>query len=837
MTSDLIRNLPFKLRRSAGVAVTPHVHRMIATGNKARDARDWPAAAGAYRAALDTDPSLSHVWVQLGHALKEQRDLDAAQAAYQIAADAAPEDADPWLHLGHLHKERGDRAAANRSYMQALRHEPGHPDALREIAQLVGNGDGAQMRALIAALDQGAEGGESDGAPDAREAERSLRQIDAFLRTLPAQDRNVASDQVQALIQLVRGAGQALPVPEASEDAAATPALVFDVSDLISYFRNARLPTGIQRVQIETIGSALRIDGFRVQICAFIESRDDWLEIPAASFVALARLSLTGGDRDAPEWIGALARLHLRLATAEPIEMPRGAYLINLGTSWWLQNYFLFVRQAKALRGVRYVPFVHDLIPVMAGEHCVKELTQDFVSWAIGAFAHADHFLVNSESTRRDLLHVAGILGHAIDPTDIAVVRLDADCRKPDLVPAPVRDLSRWGLKPNGFVLFVSTIESRKNHLLAFEAWIALLKRHGSSAMPKLVCVGNRGWLNDAVYARLESHAGLREHVVMLSGLSDAELELLYRACLFTIYPSRYEGWGLPVTEALCHGKIALISDASSLPEAGGTHAVYFRSGDAEAFTEALDRLVRDHGYRDALQRRIAAEFAPRAWSDVANDMADAALGWHARDPETQASIPVARLGAWHPLKRNYATTIWPGMRSAEIFRAGDGWWGPDNWGCWTKPQGGRLEIGTDAPGVPIRLYLQLHGIPRRELRFTIDTGNPAIDIEGELKPGEFKWLMMTLVPDSTGVLRLEIGSSTSIDLGEVTEGGDPRVVSVGVAGFFLCLEDDAPARLAFVEALTLGTLADLEFGGRAPGSTEYRRPGEAGAKPPATQG
>ncbi len=88
-------------------------------------------------------------------------------------------------------------------------------------------------------------------------------------------------------------------------------------------------------------------------------------------------------------------------------------------------------------------------------------------------------------------------------------------------------------------MLFVSTVESRKNHLAAFDAWIGMIRRHGRRHVPKLVCVGNRGWLNDAVYARLQSQDGLRGHVHMLSGLSDAELDLLYRSCLFTLYPSR----------------------------------------------------------------------------------------------------------------------------------------------------------------------------------------------------------------------------------------------------------------------------------------------------------
>jgi len=819
---DLLMNVPLKLRRSAGVAVTPQMHRTIALGNQARDERNWQAAAAAYRSALETDPSLTHIWVQLGHALKEQADFGAAETAYRTAAESAPAEAEPWLHLGHLHKQRGDRAAASRNYMRALKHAPDNPDVLQEMTYLLGSGDDAQMRELLALI--GREEAEPDAAPALGEAAEALRQIEALLPRLLEETRGAARLRVEALSGLVRGVRSSSPAAP-GPDAQDRPALVFDVSDLISYFRNARLPTGIQRVQIETIGAALALGDFDVQICAFIESRDDWLEIPAASFHSLARLSLAGNDRGAPDWIGALARLHLRLATSEPIEMPRGAYLINLGTSWWLQNYFLFVRQAKALRGVRYVPFVHDLIPVMAAEHCVKELTQDFVSWAVGAFEHADHFLVNSESTRTDLLHVASMLGHEIDPIDIAVVRLDADCRKPDLVPAHPRQLSHWGLKPNGFVLFVSTIESRKNHVVAFEAWVTLLKRYGACAVPKLVCVGNRGWLNDAVYARLDSHAGLREHVVMLSGLSDAELTLLYRTCLFTIYPSRYEGWGLPVTEALCHGKVALISDASSLPEAGGDHAVYFRSGDVEAFATALERLICEDGYREALQQKIVAGFRPRAWSDIATDMAAAALRWRCDEPQVQADVPVARLGAWHPLVRNYATSIWPGMRSAEIFRAGDGWWGLDDWGCWTKSHGGRLEIGTGAPGLAIRLCLQLHGIPGREVRFAVDTSDQATRVEGVLKPGEFKWITMTVTPDPAGIIRLEVNGNTSADLAEVTSGGDPRRVSVGVAGFFLCAADDRQARFDFIEALTLGTLRDLAFGRPGPGSAGANQP------------
>ncbi|RYE54310.1 MAG: glycosyltransferase family 1 protein, partial [Rhizobiaceae bacterium] len=410
--------------------------------------------------------------------------------------------------------------------------------------------------------------------------------------------------------------------PEASPGAKS--ALVFDISDLIGYFAHSRLPTGIQRVQIETIEGALARGGDRdVRLCCFIDGRDEWFELPRETMREIARLSTAGSDALDPEWTDAVARLRLFLSLTGPFEFPRGASLVNLGTSWWLQNYFLLVRHAKTTRGIRYIPFVHDMIPVMAPEHCTQGVIQDFISWVTGVFDHADHFLANSNSTRRDLIKVAAMLGHELDESNVAVIPLDGDFRKRGSEELPDAALERWALEPDDFVLFVSTIESRKGHLTALEAWAELIARHGPDAVPQLVCVGNRGWHNDDVYDRLASDPALSAKVSTLSHLSDDELGLLYRNCRFTLYPSLYEGWGLPVTEALCHGKVPLISNAASLPEAGGEFAVYFPSGSACALTDEAERLILDDAWRRAAETRIATGFRPRSWSEMAGQIAD----------------------------------------------------------------------------------------------------------------------------------------------------------------------------------------------------------------------
>ena len=181
------------------------------------------------------------------------------------------------------------------------------------------------------------------------------------------------------------------------------------------------------------------------------------------------------------------------------------------------------------------MPLVHDMILIMTPEYCVVGLTQDFISWVLGVFRHADDYFVNLQSTLRDLQSVGAILGYEVKNDRIQTVRLDADFRKGKKVAADPPVLLTHGLEREGYVLFVSTIESRKNHLAAFDAWLRLCNKHGAAKLPKLVCVGMRGWLNDAVFARLASSEELRDRVVMLSGVPEAALSLLYANCRFTL--------------------------------------------------------------------------------------------------------------------------------------------------------------------------------------------------------------------------------------------------------------------------------------------------------------
>lgn len=794
----------------------------IKRGDSFRDVQDWENAELQYKQALDLNPSLDGIWVQYGHALKEQGKRKEAGVAYAKALELAPEVADTHLQIGHLLKLEGDLDGAAAAYLQAVEFDPALQPAVEEVINLAKRGISVDNDRLMDALDT------KTLAPSSAQ-NLSLTdlasQLEKRLQRLKSDD-SLISDDTQVLLDTLSAGLEA--ARKLSEDEAriaklkheANAQVVFDVSDLMGYFENARLPTGIQRVQIEVITALLNdpVDGLSVEVCSFSRHRDAWISAPLPLFLALCQQALVSGDRTEASWKASVKQMKDALDIGRVVKFQRGAYLINLGTSWWLQNYFLQVRAAKETSGIHYIPFVHDMIPIMTPEHCVEKLTQDFISWALGVYAHADHFLTNSEASKKDLIAVGKTLGYEVDADKVQVIRLNADFRKPLTEVPMVETMKRYGLSEGSYVLFVSTIESRKNHLAAFKAWKELIRKHGANKTLKLICVGNRGWLNDQVFSMLEGSAELRSRIMMVSGVSDPDLANLYKASAFTLYPSSYEGWGLPVTESLCYGKPALLSDSSSLPEAGGEFADYYKLGDQAGLTAKLEQLMFDLPYRQDRQHKIRSEFAPRPWHDLGLEIAHTLKRWFPEGQDHQALQVKATpdLGRYYWLRDVADTSIYPNMRTAEIFRTGDGWWFADDWGSWTKPKGGALQFDMSGHQGKMRIFIGIHGLQRQESKVEVRVG-AMVSRSLKLNPSETRWIALDIeeAEYAAGSLQISVHSDKSQNFAEYTNNVDTRITGAGVVGFMICAADDFVARANFTEALAMRDLPALAKRGK----------------------
>jgi glycosyltransferase involved in cell wall biosynthesis len=175
---------------------------------------------------------------------------------------------------------------------------------------------------------------------------------------------------------------------------------------------------------------------------------------------------------------------------------------------------------------------------------------------------------------------------------------------------------ARYGL-PRSFVLYVGTIEPRKNLLRLMSAFAAARK----AGIPQhLVCVGPYGWSSRDLAGRIE-RLGI-QHAVHFTGYVPFEdLPAIYNLGDFFAFPSLYEGFGLPVVEAMASGIAVLTSSTSSLGEIAGDAAQTIDPTNTEAITEAIIRLATDAGLRRDLAERGLLRARGFSWAQSARDM------------------------------------------------------------------------------------------------------------------------------------------------------------------------------------------------------------------------
>jgi len=262
---------------------------------------------------------------------------------------------------------------------------------------------------------------------------------------------------------------------------------------------------------------------------------------------------------------------------------------------------------------------VHDLSFLRVPECFVpgfREYLEGAVSRAVG---RARFILADSFSTRQDLIDLL-----AVEPERVAVVYPGVEPRfAPIEDPAilnPVR--ARYGLPPR-FVLGLSTLQPRKNFAGLADAFARLLAARGDEpgfADLQLVIGGGKGWMYEEAMARVE-RSGLGRRIRFLGFVDDADLPALYNLASVFAFPSWYEGFGVPLLEAMACGTPVVAADNSSLPEVVGDAGLLVNAGDAEALAVALARLLSEEDLRAELTAAGQGRARRFTWEKAAHQL------------------------------------------------------------------------------------------------------------------------------------------------------------------------------------------------------------------------
>jgi glycosyltransferase involved in cell wall biosynthesis len=265
----------------------------------------------------------------------------------------------------------------------------------------------------------------------------------------------------------------------------------------------------------------------------------------------------------------------------------------------------------------RTIVTIHDLSFLVHPECAEPSMVRYLTDAVPRGLRRANVILADSQATRNDLVRLL-----AIDPARVELVYPGVGprfCPLPTEATAPVRH--RLGL-PDHFVLFVSTLEPRKNVVRLLEAFAQLVqsddpKLQSPSSNLQLVIAGRRGWLYEDIFTTI-TRLGLGDRVRILDYVHDNDLPALYNLAAAFAYPSIYEGFGIPPLEALACGTPTVIADNSSLPEVVADAAVLVSAEDVGSIASGIARVVSDAGLRARLRAAGPAQARKFTWEQAA---------------------------------------------------------------------------------------------------------------------------------------------------------------------------------------------------------------------------
>jgi glycosyltransferase involved in cell wall biosynthesis len=611
--------------------------------------------------------------------------------------------------------------------------------------------------------------------------------------------------------------------------------MLFDISDLVYYIGHHANLTGIQRVQSSIVLSILRhglVARSTLHFLSFNARVGRWVAIPTGFlfallqdlFLPMAQRTITFPAEDARYGILPGAQ---EFTGAGVLDGGGTSVLCLLGAAWVQPDYLHRVLALKRRFGTRFVMTVHDLIPIYAPETCDQDTVVVFEEFMLRALRHADHILSVSENTANDVKRYSAALQLPEPP--ISVTKNGSSFT--EFLPAvqspgqiAVREL------PERFVLFVATIEGRKNHQLILDLWRRMVDEGDDP--PHLVCVGRLGWKSTGFISTVVESGYLGGRIHLLRDICDADLRLLYSRCLFTLCPSFYEGWGLPVGEALAMGKICVCSDRASLPEVAGEFGVYIDIDARDRSLAIIRRLLSDSAERGRLEAQIRRGYEPVTWHSVAKKVIAAcqhAAGAVWQEPYPDTTIPYSSEISFGKLDRDVDGTgeavlnrivqtrrglFLGGLLQEQNFLWGEeirshgSWAVPEGWGTWACHAGGDIVLAlapSDSILFDVFLRIRVSGLLTDHPISLSANGQPVWN--GAIGQGSrnihFRVQKQTL---GTGSWRLRIRAELdlSAELRSQITALDTRVPTIGFERLVVVPENDLKTRVDILYSLFL---------------------------------
>ena len=559
----------------------------------------------------------------------------------------------------------------------------------------------------------------------------------------------------------------------ASEATDQTASIFFDVSDLVLYLINYATLTGIQRVQCEILWNLAAIPHRQSVRLVVLKDGDDLRAIETEALLPLLEDIGSGGSARATIVSGLRALLGRAVrCTVQPHDI-----FLVIGAFWPVRGMGRLLRQLKNA-DVIVGALIHDLLPIDTPEYFEARATKVFAKGVFEVLMFADFIVTTSEYNKESVTRLMAAGGYNRLPVHVVPLAREqahGAFRGAEVSPSVQRILE------TDYVLCVGTVEVRKIPRLPvpdLEADVAV----GSPECSPPVFAGRIGWLVRDFMDQLAACDYLGGRIEMVHNATDFELDLLYRNCLLTMFPSFAEGWGLPVGESLAHGKVCLCAATGGIPDAAGAAGDYVDPHNTRDGLRQLTRYLDDPQLRRRREREIVDQFMARSWRNVADDFLRSTLDL-ARDVQPVDGVAVIRLprARYLPISSDGAAMPFDGIDgalSAELVCT-SGWHPADISGARADGRAATVQFRAAAPvGAGIALVMRL-AASGRPFSIRLRSGSGA-EIETRVAPGTERVAVLSCQVEAGNLVTV-----TCRRMLEVPKQGNGPVHATGVSRAF----------------------------------------------------
>lgn len=367
----------------------------------------------------------------------------------------------------------------------------------------------------------------------------------------------------------------------------------------ISNFTKVNFLTGIQRVVREILLRMIKNDNYELCLVVWNPLEKKYFIVNLDSF---------------KNFINTNNRNNILITNIEwdfTVESSEESVFLDMDGVWNEDNKRNTLYSILKSNNYRIFTLVYDVIPILYSQYCNQNTLYRFMDYLTGVLKYTDVILTNTENTKKDIKELMEKTN--IESKKIEILPLGADFQTNCIIKdQSIQKEALKAVSKGKYILTVGTIEPRKNHQYLLDYFDKYCDKNEIN----IIIAGREGWNVSNFMQRLKTHPAYNKRIFFIEKANDTTIDYLYKNAFIFVFPSYYEGYGLPIIEALSHGIITAVSDINVFKEIGKQYCDYISLNDLSSLNTVVKKYLNNEKCLIDRKKELANFNIPR-WDET----------------------------------------------------------------------------------------------------------------------------------------------------------------------------------------------------------------------------